>query len=464
MKIKTLWTDADTEVANLTADISQYQEKLAALTRRLYSKRMERNDYKVILSPLRRLPYDVLCEVFLSSLYDIPDSRSSSTIITDTPWTLTHVSSHWRSVALSFPQLWSTIRVTGTGYCFPLLKVQLERSGSYPLSISLIQGDFRCCWTAIEDIPVILQKLMSLSPRWRTLHIFFDEPAAFTILSYTPLQLHSLTSVSIRTTRRMTSPWDFTGIDEDSKPHPLMSTLFQDCPSLRTLGGQPHALSACSLPWTQINKYECNSLWYLQHYLKLLTLLPNLQECHICSDPTCSPLDFFQDNGQTGTSNQIVLRHLEYLTLSETSRLRVPWHSKTVKSLFNHLTLPSLTTLKLDRTLLALKANSLTQFFSRSQCPLATLDLKISNLSDGDCLGILEALPTLITLILTRSSIRTIDFLGQVILKPTLVPLLQLVEILYSAKERYDSVDFSMLKIARPSLRLRQVRRREVTI
>ncbi|KAJ6448699.1 hypothetical protein C8R45DRAFT_791010, partial [Mycena sanguinolenta] len=56
-----------------------------------------------ILSPLRRMPAEILREIFSWTLPPVDNFFSSA----DCPWILTHVCATWRAVALSQPSLWS---------------------------------------------------------------------------------------------------------------------------------------------------------------------------------------------------------------------------------------------------------------------------------------------------------------------------------------------------------------------
>ncbi|KAK0207277.1 hypothetical protein IW262DRAFT_1443535 [Armillaria fumosa] len=65
---------------------------------------------KKILSPSRRLPLGVLTEIFIrcSSLYGQRDSPLDPRAL---PWTLSHVCRKWRMLAITTPELWSSIRL-----------------------------------------------------------------------------------------------------------------------------------------------------------------------------------------------------------------------------------------------------------------------------------------------------------------------------------------------------------------
>ncbi|KAK0429845.1 hypothetical protein EV421DRAFT_2066184, partial [Armillaria borealis] len=63
-------------------------------------------DAKKILSPSRRLPPEVLTEIFIWcwTLYRRKGSPLDPRAV---PWTLTHVSKKWREVSIVTPEIWS---------------------------------------------------------------------------------------------------------------------------------------------------------------------------------------------------------------------------------------------------------------------------------------------------------------------------------------------------------------------
>ncbi|KAF8211033.1 hypothetical protein K438DRAFT_1569716, partial [Mycena galopus ATCC 62051] len=104
-------SNVDTLLASLDNEISQVQEKLRQLQdeRALLSSYRTRNE--AILSPLRRMPSELLAEIFSYTLPPVEDVSMFECRfdIARSPWLLTHVSSHWRAVAHSTPSLWSQI-------------------------------------------------------------------------------------------------------------------------------------------------------------------------------------------------------------------------------------------------------------------------------------------------------------------------------------------------------------------
>lgn len=97
-------------VKKLTDDIQEAEEKLARLVResrctiRLMENEKSELEQRVehtlaYLSPLRRLPRELLQEIFLFNFEDYPCCA----------WVLSSVCSIWRRVALSMPRLWSKV-------------------------------------------------------------------------------------------------------------------------------------------------------------------------------------------------------------------------------------------------------------------------------------------------------------------------------------------------------------------
>ncbi|PPQ63353.1 hypothetical protein CVT24_006726 [Panaeolus cyanescens] len=130
------------EVLNLT---------LQALERQRDDLQDRISSYTPIFSPIRRLPDDMLEEIFFHCL---PQHRNPIPMISDCPLMLTFVCRKWRDVALSAPRLWSKLHISfehepryisQTEYNdWPLrvvgLQQWIQRSGSLPLSLSLY-----CC-------------------------------------------------------------------------------------------------------------------------------------------------------------------------------------------------------------------------------------------------------------------------------------------------------------------------------
>ncbi|KAJ7483431.1 hypothetical protein FB451DRAFT_1084598 [Mycena latifolia] len=128
----------DTEISSIRGQIQPSEEELAipldspvqnnSVFTQIYVpryrlKRLEeeravlssfRSQNNAILSPLRRIPPEVLGQIFswmLPSIISAMMAQSGSDVIGNSPWVLGHISSRWRAVALSTPLLWSLVAI-----------------------------------------------------------------------------------------------------------------------------------------------------------------------------------------------------------------------------------------------------------------------------------------------------------------------------------------------------------------
>ncbi|KAJ7312474.1 hypothetical protein DFH08DRAFT_659904, partial [Mycena albidolilacea] len=92
----------DDEIANLQKKLKRLEEEHTVWFR-------YQTQNNAILSPLRRMPLEILHKIFSSALPLIGDMRGSD--MGQIPWLLTQISSHWRAIAISTSSLWSRITI-----------------------------------------------------------------------------------------------------------------------------------------------------------------------------------------------------------------------------------------------------------------------------------------------------------------------------------------------------------------
>ncbi|KAJ7603837.1 hypothetical protein FB45DRAFT_1070954 [Roridomyces roridus] len=96
--------------------------------------------HKAIISPIRRLPNELLAEIFFQASQASFD-RMADIGPTKAPWLFTHVCQLWAEVALGSRALWSRIfmhldRVDeAAGGFASIAKLFFERSGNFPLTV-----------------------------------------------------------------------------------------------------------------------------------------------------------------------------------------------------------------------------------------------------------------------------------------------------------------------------------------
>ena len=96
------------ELQEIEIEIQRLYElvETTKIKRKTIQKRID--DLNIILSPVRRLPPDVLHEIFFHCL---PTHRNPIMSSSESPVLLTQICSSWRAIALSSPRIWSKIHI-----------------------------------------------------------------------------------------------------------------------------------------------------------------------------------------------------------------------------------------------------------------------------------------------------------------------------------------------------------------
>ncbi|KAF7345145.1 F-box domain-containing protein [Mycena sanguinolenta] len=148
----------DAEICRLKGRLSELEEERTALSVYLAQNRK-------ILSPLRRMPPEILGEIFSWSQ---PSDHHPTFSTKNCHWVLTYICSAWRAVALSKPSLWSIIQVSfsrGQRYPLEMVKVQIERARELDINFLGSQN--------VDSAPQIamFSLLSQYSSRWAFLSI-----------------------------------------------------------------------------------------------------------------------------------------------------------------------------------------------------------------------------------------------------------------------------------------------------
>jgi len=93
--------DADAEIRRLDTLLKEQKARRQEILDTV-------NHHNIILSPLRRLPPDVLHEIFWHCL---PTHRNSIMASSEAPLLLTQICSSWRSIAFASPRIWSKLHI-----------------------------------------------------------------------------------------------------------------------------------------------------------------------------------------------------------------------------------------------------------------------------------------------------------------------------------------------------------------
>ncbi|KAJ7587337.1 hypothetical protein C8J56DRAFT_941724 [Mycena floridula] len=269
-------------------DVTEMEGKLS-------QKKMEMENYKKLVHPIRRLPVEVLCEIFLSlaSNEDVRHGFRESTLSATTmPWVVSQVSRLWRSSALGFPRLWSTIHVV---CCTPAdlqeetiqkqlsaLAAQIHRAASRHLSVA-----FYIRSSPVPQLDRFLAILLPTVPRWKALLMYITPGAAESLrqirgnldqLSHLTLYITNASGELIPTQRTCAlSSW---------------SDTFEFAPSLHMLSSPYPMAFGYKLPLDQITTYVCFQPMTAEHLAKVFARMTNLEELILATSNDFSKSSF----------------------------------------------------------------------------------------------------------------------------------------------------------------------------
>ncbi|KAJ6588782.1 hypothetical protein B0H19DRAFT_1226514 [Mycena capillaripes] len=183
--------------------LKRLDEEIADLQKAIDKLAAERDElgafvegHKALISPVRRLPLDIIQEIFVACL---PTHRNCVMHASEAPVLLGRISSSWRAISLSTPRLWARLHVVvpprnpfdidsavefinkKAAERLEVTKIWLGRSGQCPLSISLHIGPENdsppATPSALEPrSSPFLQALVTFAPRWQ--HIILTTSAS----------------------------------------------------------------------------------------------------------------------------------------------------------------------------------------------------------------------------------------------------------------------------------------------
>ncbi|KAJ7086330.1 hypothetical protein B0H15DRAFT_740640, partial [Mycena belliarum] len=180
-KLHTNYVPSETEAEAIKAHLIPHASeasRLQALIEDLCARRQRELDYiaahKALVSPARRLPQDVLQEIFLAC---IPTARNAVMSAQEAPILLCRICSAWRTIALSIPALWASLHLPlqhvfeGTSTGPPIM--WLERSGRCPLSLSIVGARTMEHFEAYESefIDPLFDYLEGCAHRWQSIDL-----------------------------------------------------------------------------------------------------------------------------------------------------------------------------------------------------------------------------------------------------------------------------------------------------
>ncbi|KAJ7267396.1 hypothetical protein C8J57DRAFT_1327614, partial [Mycena rebaudengoi] len=168
--------------AELTLQIARMQQSLNDLIRKRDELQSFIDAHLALVSPVRRLPDDIVREIFVGTL---PSDRNCVFSATEPPLLLGRICQTWRATALSTPRLWASLHIAAPSSSPRLEQVNgmvdtwLSRSGALPLSLS-IQARRR----SARIVSMLLETLIRYSTRWKHIKIVLPFDDSFEALSH----------------------------------------------------------------------------------------------------------------------------------------------------------------------------------------------------------------------------------------------------------------------------------------
>ncbi|KAJ7845406.1 hypothetical protein B0H14DRAFT_2511020 [Mycena olivaceomarginata] len=339
VEIHTLLMDPADELARVEARIEKMEIALSQLKELRASLKTPMDAHLALISPLRRIPQDVLLAIFSC----LPSEHNALIDPAEAPLLLGRICRHWRDVTYSTPMLWSSIHIPCLDLHAPSTMISglertveawLERSSACPLSVSVFD-EINSPSIGVEKHPLILQ-LLPISRRLGHLTLFGDAELLRPILRLGAESLPVLKRIWIQATGGQIFR------DDAYHTNALQIPTLEDVTLLITSDADPLALP---LKWSQLTRIrlECHSIWIewngpaagglnIGGAFEVLRRCPNLVHCEIrVTRPS--------EDGSTFDTSPITLLHLHTLVLSGPNFQFQSW--------MPHLVVPKLCSLRL---------------------------------------------------------------------------------------------------------------------
>ncbi|KAJ6456411.1 hypothetical protein C8R45DRAFT_1082120 [Mycena sanguinolenta] len=196
LEIKALLVEPTLQLKGLDDEITKLRQAIDKLGQERSRVATYVDAHKALISPVRRLPLDIIQELFVACL---PAHRNCVMSASEAPVLLGRICSAWRTISLSTPRLWSRLHVveplpsltdpTSTSFeekiarRLEITQTWLGRSGQCPLSISL-QSAPEGMSQAGSPAPSVtgmqfMETLLSFAPRWQ--HMQFTAPLSLVL-------------------------------------------------------------------------------------------------------------------------------------------------------------------------------------------------------------------------------------------------------------------------------------------
>ncbi|KAJ3510319.1 hypothetical protein NLJ89_g4746 [Agrocybe chaxingu] len=347
------------------------------------------------MQPISRLPIELLCDIFTAYVDDPTRYRVDrptplvSRVSNADPTLLGQVCSHWRTVAINLPNLWSSIFIEKPAKThIYLTQIWLERAAGQPLNITLWDSD------DLQSMGCILTALASYSQFWKRLELRLplDLVPHFWNLTKFPRicdMLGTLEIMPLGAVSPQLQQYDIGNPGWDRRYLRDIWSFFYTSPALHDIIwiGRFDDFLHDKTPYDQLQTVRLHSnQQYLdvQDAVGFIARFPKLHHLNTGVSFTSQHLSF----KSSLPTAPVVMEHLHTLYL---------WARVSLSFAFSHLTLPALkdlTICSMSGGDLLLDHLTLKEFFHRSKCRLERLVYADDKLTNDD-LNALLLLPEL---------------------------------------------------------------------
>ena len=436
LDIKDFLTEPLARLSTLDAKIQRLSLTMLDLYLQCRALSEEIEAHRALISPFRRLPLEIMGEIFAHCL---PTHHNAVMSVEEAPLLLGRVCSVWRSITLSTPRLWASLHIpTPTpNSCLDPASVHkmatrceavrewILRSGKIPLSISLYTPNPRYSIgdssdsnsDSQESFGRASRQIIPFSRRWKTVYLRALES------SFTPFQamvkgdvpmLESLSIVNIplkdlepQTSSHAERPWKkSSGLLSAPKLQRLSLTHLREC--LYNLPVRWSRLTHLKLDEEGSTWSEGLSNLRYSHVFRVLRKCPLLVSCSfrlgnprsdttVPSNPTMSPSQYaltlpLLEHFSLGLSGRSDEDFLKYLDLPVLRHLEI----KVQKSLSGHKAPENQRSVLMD-------------FLSQNGIKLKKLFIETWAMTEDDLISCLKSVPSVTHLHLNNFSSGSVD-------------------------------------------------------
>ncbi|PPQ95231.1 hypothetical protein CVT26_014921 [Gymnopilus dilepis] len=316
------------------------------------------------LAPIRRLPPEILSEIFR---FCLPNTRFHRPSPSRAPLLLTQVCCSWRKICISTPSLWTSLEIgkagsksrnapqehSAMGDIVPaLVNTWFSRAGDCPLSFSVQENNL-----LIKEVAQTLERYGS---RW--LHLKIHAPKAIGMLLHSKIDYRNLESLEVQVVEEL----------EDAAIDELSAALLK-APRFHHFvwDNAGRRASGIELPWERLTRLTLNGGVEID---RCLTIITNLKEI------THLTFQHIMISTTAVANLKVTLPELTSLVICSEFPLGV--------FVFEAITAPRLKELVIN--LKTWPHDSIMGFLRRSKCPLESLNLYFARVTEPELVECLE--------------------------------------------------------------------------